>query len=261
MLLRRDGDDVLAIGQPAHAWVSGQLARAWGNEAFGAVEPWEEVCLAAEQHDVGMAAWEGRPSFNAETGLPRSFMELTLDEHLGMWSAAAGLVIPQSRYAALLVSMHGTALYELRDLRRMGAHDADRVRAFMAAQRALQDELRASLGADDAQVRRNQRLVWTWDSLSLGLLLGWAPYEQRGVPTAGEPVDIAVGDGTLDPWPFAGPRVTLRCEGRRLRGPYPDEAAMHIALAAAPWETIEVELERLTGAARRDGASPSRCPG
>ena len=171
MLLRRDGDDVLAIGQPAHAWVSGQLARAWGNEAFGAVEPWEEVCLAAEQHDVGMAAWEVRPSFNPETGLPRSFMELTLDEHLGMWSAAAGLVIPQSRYAALLVSMHGTALYELRDLRRMGERDADRVGAFMAAQRALQDELRASLDADEAQVRRNQRLVWTWDSLSLGLLL------------------------------------------------------------------------------------------
>ncbi len=28
--------DDLVIGQPAHAWVSGQLARAWGNEAFPA---------------------------------------------------------------------------------------------------------------------------------------------------------------------------------------------------------------------------------
>jgi hypothetical protein len=246
MLLRRDGDDVLAIGQPAHAWVSGQLARAWGNEAFGAVEPWEEVCLAAEQHDVGMAAWEVRPSFNPETGLPRSFMELTLDEHLGMWSAAAGLVIPQSRYAALLVSMHGTALYELRDLRRMGSRDADRVRAFMAAQRALQDELRASLDADEAQVRRNQRLVWTWDSLSLGLLLGWAPYEIERVPAAVGEVTLALGEGTLDPWPFGAPAVALRCEARRFRGPFEDEAEMRAALAAAPWETIEIALsERL----------------
>jgi hypothetical protein len=245
MLLRRDGDDVIAIGQPAHAWVSGQLARAWGNEAFSAVEPWEEVCLAAEQHDIGMAAWEGRPSFNPETGLPRSFMELTIDEHLGMWSAAAGLVLPQSRYAALLVSMHGTALFELRDLRRMDQRDADRVRAFLAGQRALQDELLTSLGADEELVRRNQRLVWTWDSLSLGLLLGWPPYEQRDVPTAGAPVDVAVRDGTLDPWPFAAPRVSLRCEGRRLRGPYADGAAMRAALAAAPWETIEIELATL----------------
>jgi hypothetical protein len=40
VLLRRDGDGVVAIGQPAHAWVSGQFARAWGNERFGAVDPY-----------------------------------------------------------------------------------------------------------------------------------------------------------------------------------------------------------------------------
>ena len=120
MLLRPDGDAVIAIGQPAHAWLSGQLARAWGNERFGAVEPWEEVCLAAEQHDAGMAAWERRPTLNTGTGLPRSFMELTLDEHLDIWHSAAPLVLSQSRYAALLVSMHGTALYERRDLARLG---------------------------------------------------------------------------------------------------------------------------------------------
>ena len=119
MLLRPDGDGVIAIGQPAHAWLSGQLARAWGNERFGAVEPWEEVCLAAEQHDVGMAEWERRPTFNPRTGLPRSFMELELDEHLEIWWRAAPLVLPQSRYAAVLVSMHGTALYERRNLERL----------------------------------------------------------------------------------------------------------------------------------------------
>jgi hypothetical protein len=245
MLLRRDGDDVIAIGQPAHAWLSGQLARAWGNEAFGAVEPWEEVCLGAEQHDAGLAAWERAPTLNPETGLPRSFMELTLDEHLAAWSSAAPLVLAQSRYAALLVSLHGTALYERRDLTRLSEEDAGRVRAFLAGQRALQEELRASLGAAADEVRRNQRLVWTWDSLSLGLLLGWAPFELRAVPTAGAELDVAVRDGTLEPWPFTAPRLSLRCEGRRLRGPYSDEEQMRDALAAAPWETIAVELERL----------------
>ena len=245
MLLRRDGDDVIAIGQPAHAWLSGQLARAWGNEAFGAVEPWEEVCLGAEQHDVGLAAWERAPTLNPETGLPRSFMELTLDEHLAAWSSAAPLVVSQSRYAALLVSMHGAALYERRDLTRLADADADRIRDFLSAQHELQATLRESLGADEAQVRRNQRLVWTWDSLSLGLLLAWAPFELKAVPTADGEVDVAVRDGTLDPWPFAGPRVPLRCEGRRLHGRFDDEQQMRDALAAAPWETIEIELERL----------------
>ena len=58
MLLREDGDAVVCIGQPAHAWLSGQLARNW---ALDPVEPYEEVCLAAEQHDLGMAEWDALP--------------------------------------------------------------------------------------------------------------------------------------------------------------------------------------------------------
>src|SRR5919197_649343 len=240
MLLRRDGDDLIAIGQPAHAWVSGQLARAWGNERFGAVEPWEDVCLAAEQHDAGMAAWEARPTFNPETGLPRSFMELPLAEHLEIWWSAAPLVMTQSPYAALLVSMHGTALYERRDLARLEPADAEKVHAFLAGQRELQEQLIAALSADPDEVRRNQRLVWTWDSLSLGVLLDWAPFTLSAVPTADGETDIEVRDGTLDPWPFAAPEVTLRCDGRRLGGPYGDEQAMRAALASAPWTTVAV---------------------
>jgi hypothetical protein len=246
MLLRRDGDDAIAIGQPAHAWVSGQLARAWGNERFGAVEPWEEVCLAAEQHDIGMAEWERAPTLNPETGLPRSFMELELGEHLEIWWRAAPLVLPQSRYAALLVSMHGTALYERRDLARLAPADVERVQGFLAGQRELQERLLAGLPAAD-KVPRNQRLVWTWDSLSLGLLLDWMPFELTAVPSAEAPVDIAVrlapdGRVALDPWPFAAPRLTVRSEGRQITGRFEEEAAMRAALAAAPWVTVEREL-------------------
>ena len=77
MLIRLEDDgSAIAIGQASHAWVSGQLARAWGNERFGAVEPWEEVCLGAEQHDIGWAMWDTRPSLNPDTGLPYTFLEL-----------------------------------------------------------------------------------------------------------------------------------------------------------------------------------------
>lgn len=241
MLLRADGDDAIVIGQPAHAWLSGQLARAWGNERFGAVDPWEEVCLAAEQHDLGMAAWERSPTLNPETGRPRSFMELRLDEHLEIWWSAAPLVAAQSRYAALLVSMHGTALYERRNLDRLDPADVQQVRAFLQGQRELQERLREP---GDRHVERNQRLVWAWDSLSLGLLLGWAPFTLEAVPTADGETDVEVRDGTLEPWPFTAARVELRCEGRRLAGRYDDEAAMRAALAAAPWLTIEIELTR-----------------
>jgi Protein of unknown function (DUF3891) len=223
MLLRPDGDDVIAIGQPAHAWLSGQLARAW-REPF---EPWEEVCLAAEQHDLGMAAWDRAPKLNPKTGLPRSFMEVELDDHLEIWWRAAPLVLQQSRYAALLVSMHGTALYERRN------RDDARVRVFLDGQAELQAQLLETLRADprtapfaaDEVVRRNQQLVWRWDSLSLGLLLRWT---ELG----------------LDPWPFRDDRVSLRCEGRRLTGRFDDEEAMRAALDVAPWVTLELDLAR-----------------
>ena len=105
MLLREEPDGVVTIGQPAHAWVSGQLARAWGNERFGEVAPWEEVCLGAEQHDLGMTDWELEPTLNSATGLPHSFIEMPLEAHLRVWSAAPWRMLRQSRYAALLVSI------------------------------------------------------------------------------------------------------------------------------------------------------------
>ena len=242
MLLREDGDAVVAIGQPAHAWLSGQLARAWGNDRLGDVAPREEVCLAAEQHDVGMAAWDLSPTFNPNTGRPHAFTEMPVATHLELWTAAPSRLLAQSRYAALLVSMHGVALYERRNVDAMPPADADGVRAYLAGQRALQAELLASLGADRAAVRRNQRLIWAWDFLSLALCLDWAPTEIGGVPSAGDPLTLSLRHATIEPWPFAADRVTLHTEGRRLEGRFADEAAMRSALSAAPWETLRFEL-------------------
>jgi hypothetical protein len=69
MLLRKDGPGVIAIPQPSHAWLSGQMARAWGNAHFTAPAPHEEVCLSAKQHDIGWLASEIAPAFDAGTGL------------------------------------------------------------------------------------------------------------------------------------------------------------------------------------------------
>ena len=257
MVLREDGDAVIAVGQPSHAWLSGQIARAWGNERFGAVAPWEEVCLGAEQHDVGMAGWDLEPELNPETGRPRSFMEMALETHLELWSAAPGRLRAQSRYAALLVSMHGTGLYERRDIAALEAEQAREVRDFLRSGRALQDELLAELRADPATaahadpatVARNRSLVWTWDSLSLALLLDWTPHEARDVPARDGVLAMSLraqdgspGRCSLDPWPFSSDRVGVRCEGRRLEGRYEDEEEMRTALGRAPWVTLAFEL-------------------
>ena len=218
MLVKPEGEAALLVTQQAHAWVSGQLARAWGNDRIPAPAPREQVCLAAEQHDLGMADYDMQPDLDPETGFPQSFTEMPLDRHLEVWRLAPRRMLVQDRYAALLVSLHGTALYERRE-------PSEPVLAYIDEQRRFQREIAASLGVSGDELARNQRLIWIFDSLSLALLLGWDPFEVEGIERRG---------ATLDPWPFGTPSLTLRCDARRL--------ARGAPLTAATWETVEVEL-------------------
>jgi Protein of unknown function (DUF3891) len=246
MLLREDERGVLLIGQPSHAWISGQLARAWGNERFGPVEPFEEVCLAAEQHDVGWSTRDLEPLFDPARGLPRSFMEMPLEIHLGLFTEGPRRLLTQSGYAALLVSMHGRRLYERRDLDRVSASDADTIRRFLAAQRQFEALLLDGLRADPAQVERNSRLIWTWDYLSLALCLGWDPATAKRCPAADGELDIELsaraGVFGLEPWPLRVPELTVHCEGRRLSGTADSEQALREAFERAPLERLELTL-------------------
>ena len=240
MLVRAEDDGLIAIGQASHAWLSGQLARAWGNERFDPPEPREGVCLAAEQHDVGMSEWDLAPQLDPATGGPQSFMEMALEDHLRLWSAAPEKLLSQSRYAALLVSMHGCALYERRDLTRMAAAEADAVRAYLAQERARQKRLSELLDADPAAVNRNQRLVFAWDGLSLALCLGWERHVAVDVPASTgtgadirlEPLAAKPRRFVADPWPFSAPEVTVRCEGRGLDRRHETELELAAALSA-----------------------------
>jgi hypothetical protein len=273
LLLRHDEHGVLAIGQASHAWLSGQLARAWGNEQFGVVEPHEEVCLAADQHDVGMAAWDLEPSFNQETGLPHSFMEMPLEVHTHLWLEGPRRLVSQSAYAALLVSMHGWRLYKRRDLDRSPPSEAQQIRKFLAAQEEFQDQMAARLGGHPgltpALKERNSLLIWTWDYLSLALCLDWAPATAKQAPLregsvdltlrptgsghrqpTGSPPRLGAGSGhtprswTLEPWPFQTGTVLVRCEGRRLPARFRNASEMRRGLSSAPAEALELVLER-----------------
>ena len=230
MLVRPDG---ICIGQASHAWVSGQFARAWAEE----LPEREAVCLAAEQHDVGMAQWDLAPSLDADSGLPVGFMRMPLDVHLRLWSLAPQRLFTQSRVAALLVSLHGTRLYERRDLDRLEPGQADAVRAYLAGQRALQERLAAETGLDPDALGRLQALLFAWDWLSLALCLDWAPSDLDG------PVALRLGDGlTLDPWPFAPDTLTVRCEGRRVEPGAGTEAELHARLERAERVPLEWTL-------------------
>jgi uncharacterized protein DUF3891 len=257
MLVREDDRGVLAIGQPSHAWISGQLARAWGNARFGRVEPYEEVCLAAEQHDIGWANRDLEPLYDPERGHLRSFMEMPLELHLQLFRDGPRALLAQSRYAALLVSMHGWRLYRRRELDELEPPKAQAIRDFLKDQRRFQRELIADLRSDpatapaagDELIERNSMLVWTWDYLSLALCLGWSPTTAKHAPAAAGEVDLELtrsaddpGRVRLAPWPFEAASVTVHCEGRRLAERYDSEDELRAAFAEAPLERLELTL-------------------
>jgi Protein of unknown function (DUF3891) len=258
MLHREDADGLVVVAQRAHEWLAGQLARAWGNARFGAVEPWEEVCLAAEQHGLAWLAWEQAPTLNPATGRPYALFELPLAELLAVLAPAPRWTLTQARYPALLVSLHFSGIAARWRRERQGTPEADLLGDFLERQRPFEEELVASLRSDPyyaphatpERLGRNRRLVLAWDRISLALCGGLrAPRGIVDVPTAdgetaidltpvgGDPTRVAVA-----PWPFRERAVTVVCEGRRLPDRYADEAAMRAALAAAPWRTILTHL-------------------
>ena len=247
MLFRDGPNGSIAISQPSHAWLSGQLMRAWGNAEFGTVAPYEDVCLAAEQHDIGWLQWEQSPSLNEATGRPHGFRELSVAAHTAIWRRGTDLALAFARYPALLVSLHGSGLYASFA---GTAADTAIVQDFLDSQRAIQHRLLASLRQDrrlgalcePAMVERNRRLVRTVDRMSIALCTGMQDLAIRTddprvgvvkqVPTAGGETDIHMfaNDGDLTrvavaPWPFAAAQVQVACEGILLPLQRLDDAA------------------------------------
>jgi Protein of unknown function (DUF3891) len=230
VVLRDVGDaTVVCICQPAHAWISGQVAAAWEPP------PDPEVVLAASQHDLGMAAWDTEPELNPGTGRPYSFLELPLETRLRLWTRAPRLALSQSRRGALLVSMHGEAMYAKR-AEEPGVHE------YLEAQRAFQAQLRASLGIDETAARHDQQLLAAWDWMSLVLCMDRLP---ETVQAPDGELALSRGDGgaiMVDPWPFTADRVEASCDGRRLQGRFEDEQEMRDALTAASWVRLTFAL-------------------
>lgn len=260
MLNRAIDGGYLLFTQPAHAWVSGQLAAAWGNEQFGEVSPRQEVCLAAEQHDIGWLEWEANPTWNPETGLPRTFMELPTLEHVSVWEPAGPRSLVYGPYVALLVSMHGTGLYQYHNFERDNAKEAAAARNFMDTGAEFERGLIAQMKTDDRYrsfvdertIARNSRIVAICDAISLMLCGGLkGQREFNDVPTAGDRVTVtlaAIAEGSdrysVDPWPFQEDSMTLVCAARWIESTFSSEASMREQLATAPWRRIEFHLEK-----------------
>ncbi len=244
MLIRDDGDSWLAIPQPAHALLSGQVARAWGNDRFATPDPYEGVCLGAEQHDVAWAQWDLRPPLNAQQRRAASFLEAPFDERLAIWDGAPDKVLAQDPLAALLVSLHGRnvhTLYLNADF--LEPAQAAAVAAYLERERVFQERLFPLLPIAREDAERAAALVLCVDALSLRLCHGWPAGDLPpvdGITISCTPVDEVTA--TLDPWPLSVPQLEVVINARRMSERFDDEPALHAALGAAPWTTLRWTL-------------------
>lgn len=259
MLYRTLNQTRICITQPTHAWVSGQLAQRWGNSEFGAIAPYAAVCLGAEQHDIGWIPWEAAPTFNPQTGYPHSFTEVGSEVHTRLWSKAKHLALPMGRYVALLVSLHGTGLYERFTHWKQSPESTRIVEAFLNQEREFQQLLLQQLAQDSAYapyvepdvIARNQRLVATMDALSLALCMALTtPQQLEHVPTTSGETTLTLvpnpDDPTqwwLEPWCFQTKQVTVVFEGRVLQQQASSEQFMREQLADADWVTLTATLQ------------------
>src|ERR1700735_4720002 len=165
MLFRTEPSGVLAISQPTHAWISGQILRAW-DEALS-----EPLLVAGEQHDIGWLDWETAPTFNPQTGRPHLFREIGAAVHSPMWTQGVERALGAwGAHVALLVSRHGGVIYRrYTDRHRISEADAAAAQTYLETQAPLEAAWAKTLGLDAAALQKQTTLVEFGHTQSLAL--------------------------------------------------------------------------------------------
>lgn len=262
MIRREESESMWLIHQAAHAYVAGQIAEHWVGNGTLRLEPREELVLAAYAHDTGWAEAERCPALN-RYGQPATFTEMGLEEHLAIWQRSIDCVFAQNRYAALLVSLHCTALYEQR-LRYVDDPPTQktRIREFVGERHrwensliaALETHPRYGLAVQPDHLALNRRLLQVWDYLSLLVCMG-PVFEQtlEDVPVgeherailqvaANGPRGIA-----LDPYPLDQPLAVWIDARQCTEGTFESVDAFRNKLAETSYRPIMFEFAPLTG--------------
>jgi len=154
--------------QPAHADLTGQFARHWGNDRFEAPAPDAATVVAATTHDDGWLRYDRRPRL--ADGAPLDFRGMAADTWIDLYDDGIESVTDIDPYAGLLVSMHGSGLrrgwYGLFDqASESGSSPAPAFAAFVERQESRQvqllEELREGGGTHAEWVSAADRAVLT----------------------------------------------------------------------------------------------------
>lgn len=186
------------IFQRSHALLAGKIAMQWKTSQRP--ERWIETLAAIIDHDDEQKDWR-KGEHLTEAGAPMDFTILELD--LEQAKNVVDNARYRSRWIALLISMHTSALYE-----KMRGQSKD-LDDFLDEQQSYQQKLRFSLKVKKEAAERTYRLMFLCDACSLVLC-------KNEVPAGGRKLELGIcPDGqscfiyakhedllSIDPWLF-----------------------------------------------------------
>ncbi len=247
--------------QTDHARASGEVAAHWGGRRFARVQQHRRsVILATAHHDAGWTDWERTPKLNPRER-PYSFLEIPQAEHTQIYARGVQTLYELDPYAALLVSLHGTGLYNGRHghmphipIRPTDPGAEQLVADFLSTQAAIQAELTTLLQPDEELLWTYYRWLQAWDGLTLMMAMfdpaGGREFSQGIMPFgpgATEEKMILAGAGPdtwrISPWPFAADRLELAWPVRYVEDrAYESDADFEEAFYGAPMVEQRVTL-------------------
>ena len=239
------GEPRFICSMAEHNELCGDFARAFGNDRFDSLDPFDEMVYVVGHHDRGWDDLDAEPVLDAATGMPCGLGTAPVPGSTGTGRNSPDFNENRHAFCGLLSSMHSWGLYKARygysefRVRPGGTtsipvpdHLTEETDAMLAAEIARQDRLKAALASDPGTARwvEDAHLVKCYKQLqffdTLALYFNLRHRDERGeeiyvhVPMTVERdatvrLDRVAGNRySLDPFPFAHDSLKVTCRGR-----------------------------------------------
>lgn len=240
-----EGEPRFICSMAEHNDLCAVFARAFGNDRFDPLDPFDEMVYVIGHHDRGWDDLDAAPVLDEASGMPRGLGTAPVPGSTQTGRKSPDVNEKRHAFCGLLSSMHCWGLYNARygysEFRvRPGQstsipvpdHLVTETEAMLADERARQERLKAVLAADPESAGwvEERHLIKCYKQLqffdTLALYFNLRHPDERGeeiyvhVPmTIDEDatirLDHVAGDRyVLDPFPFAGERLEVSCRGR-----------------------------------------------
>ncbi|HEY2668453.1 MAG TPA: DUF3891 family protein [Actinomycetota bacterium] len=235
MIIRRDGQGLLAVAQPDHARMAGIFAESWRDGAG------PSLVAASHRHDDGWIDWEKAPTID-DRGRPHSFLTIPMDDRVAVYRRGIDLLATTDPAAGLLTSLHFGRLLA----QGLGAAEGKARRTaegFLAERSTWEAQTRRQLGEPEG-IEADYAVLRAVDSLSL--LLCMRPLDELDAASVMTMTLRVEGQRViLDPYPFEAGELTVTVAARALpTTTFDDDEAYRSALASAPVRELNWTLSR-----------------